>query len=57
MGKFKSIWTLVGVAAFALLLVGCLGLISKEQSSRKAMTEMEKARNSDTSNFDTVLKF
>ncbi len=52
-----TVQQVLAVMAFAILLVVCLGLIAKEQSSRKAMTKMEAARNSDTSNFDNVLKF
>lgn len=70
MRKLKTIWTLVGVGALAALFLVCLGLMwqfhslwkasgypLKEKSNKRAMTEMEAARNADTSNFDNVLKF
>lgn len=68
--NFKSIWTLLEVGALAALLFVCLGMMwqchllwtasgypLREEPSRRAMTKMEAARNSDTSNFDNVLQF
>jgi ABC-type transporter Mla subunit MlaD len=59
----KNNWARVGV--FAALVSICLGLVcawlyeteERDKRTSNAGTEMERARNRDTSNFDNVLHF
>jgi hypothetical protein len=52
--------TAVLVLVSALVCLACISLYQTEERDKKssvAASEMERARNRDTSNFDTVLQF